>query len=188
MRQLPLGVQLAVSLRFDSYTAGDNGEAVDALRRLADGVSRGPVWIYGAAGPGKSHLLQAACAQAGSQGTRPPTCRSTSCASDGPAILDGFERLDLVALDDLDAIAGDDAWEFGLFTLFNGLMEHGGRLASAALRAPASVGFACRTSPRAFQHRRCIAWSRLPNLSRPQHSWSAPSVVASSFPRRRLVS
>jgi DnaA family protein len=140
VRQLPLGVQLAVSLRFDSYTAGDNSEAVDALRRLADGVSRVPVWIYGAAGSGKSHLLQATCAQAGVAGNATAYLPLDVVRGDGPAILDGFERLDLVALDDLDAIAGDDAWEFGLFTLFNGLMEHGGRLACAALRAPASVG------------------------------------------------
>ena len=140
MRQLPLGVQLGVSLRFETYTAGNNGEAVEALRRLADGVSRVPVWIYGATGSGKSHLLQAACAQASVAGKAAAYLPLAVVRGDGPAILDGFERLDLVALDDLDAIAGDDAWEFGLFRFFNGLTEHGGRLACAALRAPASAG------------------------------------------------
>ncbi len=140
MRQLPLGVQLGVSLRFETYTAGSNGEAVEALRRLAVGVSHVPVWIYGATGSGKSHLLQAGCAQASVAGKAAAYLPLAVVRGDGPAILDGFERLDLVALDDLDAIAGDDAWEFGLFRFFNGLTELGGRLACAALRAPASVG------------------------------------------------
>ena len=58
---------------------------------------------------------------------------------EGPAILDGFEGLDLVALDDLDAIAGLDDWEAALFTLFNNLVERGGRLAFAAAGAPAAT-------------------------------------------------
>ncbi len=140
MRQLPLGVQLGVSLRFESYTAGDNAEAVEALRRLASGVSNVPVWIYGGKGSGKSHLLQAACAQAGDAGRATAYLPLADVRNEGAAILDGFERLDLVALDDLDAIAGDDTWELALFALFNGLAEHGGRLAMAALHAPGSIG------------------------------------------------
>ena len=87
--------------------------------------------------------MQAACAQAGVAGKATAYLPLAVVRGDGPAILDGFERLDLVALDDLDAIAGDDAWEFGLFTLFNGLIEHGGRL---AMRGPAGARIG-RNSP-----------------------------------------
>ena len=140
MRQLPLGVQLGVSLRFETFTTGYNGEAIEALRRLADGVSGVPVWICGGTGSGKSHLLQAACAQAGGAGRATAYLPLAVVRNEGPGILDGFERLDFVALDDVDGVAGDGAWEFSLFSLFNGLAEHGGRLAMAALHAPASSG------------------------------------------------
>ena len=139
MRQLPLGVQLGVSLRFETYTAGANAEAVEALRRLADGVSSAAVWVYGPAGSGKSHLLQAACAQASDAGRTTAYLPLALVQGEGPALFDGFERLDLVALDDLDAVAGNAAWESALFTLYNGLAEHRGRLAVAALGAPAAI-------------------------------------------------
>lgn len=139
MRQLPLGVQLLVSLRFDTYAAGANAGAVEALRRLADGSASAPVWIYGARGTGKSHLLQAACAQAGGAGRASAYLPLGQVRAEGPQLLDGFDDLDLVALDDLDAVAGDPAWESALFRLFNGLAEHGGRLAVAAATAPVAT-------------------------------------------------
>jgi DnaA family protein len=139
MRQLPLGVQLGVSLRFDTFAAGANAGVVEALRRLADGATRAPVWIYGPAGCGKSHLLQAACAAASGRGQASAYLPLAQLRGEGPALLDGFDRLDLVALDDIDAVAGAAGWESALFTLFNGLAEHRGHLAIAALGAPAST-------------------------------------------------
>lgn len=139
MRQLPLGVQLGVSLRFETFAEGANREAVAALRRLADDGSPVPVWIYGPAGAGKSHLLQAACAAAGGAGRSSAWLPLAQVRADGPALLEGFEHLGLVAIDDLDVIAGDHAWEAALFTLYNGLAEQGGRLAIAAAASPAAT-------------------------------------------------
>jgi DnaA family protein len=139
MRQLPLGVQLGVSLRFETFAEGGNAEAVAALRRLACGASRASVWLHGAAGSGKSHLLQAACAAAGDAGRASAWLPLARVKAEGPAILEGFEQLDLVALDGLDAVAGDAAWEAALFTLYNGLAEQGGGLAIAAARSPAAT-------------------------------------------------
>ena len=139
MRQLPLGVELGLSHRFDTFATGANAGAVEALIRLADGVSGAPVWIFGPRGCGKSHLLQAACARAGDSGLTTAWLPLESMAAAGPALLDGFERLDLVAIDDIDHVAGESAWEAALFTLFNGLLERHGRLAVAASSAPAGT-------------------------------------------------
>jgi DnaA family protein len=140
MRQLPLGVELGVSLRFATYVDGRNAGAVEALRRMADGDGAIPVWIYGPPGSGKSHLLQAACARAGDAGRSTAWLPLALVKDQGAGLLDGFEALDLVALDDLDAIAGERAWESALFTLFNGLAERRGRLAIAAAAPPAATG------------------------------------------------
>lgn len=139
MRQLPLGVELGVSLRFETFVAGRNAGAVEALRRLADGESRAPVWVYGPPGSGKSHLLQAACARAGGNRRATAWLPLAAVKGEGAALLDGFEALDLVALDDLEAVAGDRGWEAALFNLFNGIAERGGRLAFAAAGAPAAT-------------------------------------------------
>lgn len=139
MRQLPLGVELGVALRFQTFAQGENAEAVAALSRLAGGVSRAPVWIYGPSGAGKSHLLQAACAAAGDAGRASAWLPLVQLRPEGPGFLGGFEGLDLVALDDLDAIAGVPAWEAALFTLYNGLADQGGQLVIAASASPAAT-------------------------------------------------
>ena len=141
MKQLPLGVQLGVSLRFETFHAGANAEVVEALKRLASGDSRVPVWLFGPAGAGKSHLLQASCALAGSAGRTAAYLPLAALASEGPALLEGLDELDLVALDDLDVAAGTSGWERGLFTLYNALAEHRGRLVLAATVAPAALRF-----------------------------------------------
>jgi DnaA family protein len=139
VRQLPLGVGLGVSLRFETYAAGANAMAVAALQRVGDGESTASVWIYGPAGSGKSHLLQAACARAGDAGRSTAWLPLTLVKREGPGLLDGFERLDLVALDDFDAVAGDADWEAALFTLYTGLAERRGRLAVAAAGSPVAT-------------------------------------------------
>ncbi len=139
MRQLPLGVQLGVSLRFDTFAAGASAAAVDALRRLAGDDSSAPVWVYGPPGSGRSHLLQAACAEAGRRGRPAAYLPLAQLRADGPQLLDGFEQLALVALDDLDPVAGDAAFESALFTLYNGLAEQRGSLAIAAAGSPAAT-------------------------------------------------
>jgi len=139
VRQLPLGVQLGVSLRFETFAAGANAAAIEALRRLADGASTAPVWVYGPPGSGRSHLLQAACAEAGRGGRSAAYLPLAQLRVDGPQLLDGFEQLALVALDDIDAVAGDAAFESALFTLYNGLAEHGRGLAIASAGSPAAT-------------------------------------------------
>ncbi|MGH8130262.1 MAG: DnaA regulatory inactivator Hda [Steroidobacteraceae bacterium] len=141
MRQLPLGVQLGVSLRFETFHVGRNAEAVEALIRLANGAVGAPLWLFGPPGSGKSHLLQAGCALSGDEGRTAAYLPLALVRKEGPAILDGFERLALVALDDLDEVAGEGEWERALFTLYNGLFEHRGRLISAATLPPAALPF-----------------------------------------------
>src|SRR5512134_1819173 len=139
MRQLPLGVQLGVSLRFETFHAGPNDEAVAALQQRAGGEFRPPLWLYGPDGCGKSHLLQAACALAGGHGLTAAYLPLAAVRAEDPALLEGFEHLRLVALDDLDSVAGAAPWERALFTLYNGLQEQRGCLVLAARLAASEV-------------------------------------------------
>jgi DnaA family protein len=56
-------------------------------------------------------------------------------------MLEGWDALELVCVDDLDRIVGDARWERALFTLYNGLLEHGGALLVASARSPAELDF-----------------------------------------------
>ena len=43
----------------------------------------------------------------------------------GPVVLDGLETLDVLCIDDVHLVAGNDAWEKGLFNFFNRFNEPG---------------------------------------------------------------
>jgi DnaA-homolog protein len=136
MEQLPLRVRLQDSARFASFVRGDNGEACE---RLADPHGPRVLWLWGRPGTGKSHLLQAACAAAGERGE---TAAYVDLASaESCAWLDGCDTLDLVCLDNLDAVASDPAWNKAVFRLYTLLHDGHGRLVVASAGPPAGLPF-----------------------------------------------
>lgn len=138
-RQLPLGISLRPGASFDAYFPGDNGLAVAVLRRMADGTGERQAWLAGAAGLGKSHLLQAACHAAGGHGLRPAYLPLADTAGIEPRMLDGLDALDLVCLDGVDAVTGDERWEIALFGLINAARAAGARLLFAGRCTPAGL-------------------------------------------------
>lgn len=129
MKQLPLGVRLRAEAIFESFAAGRNGEIVSALRNPGDA----PVWLWGAPGSGKTHLLQAVCAAAGATAAYFPLGGTSALP---PEALVGFETCRVLCLDDVDAVAGNRAWEQALFRLFNEGAELRTRFIFAAGAAP----------------------------------------------------
>lgn len=139
--QLPLGLALRDSARFDSYFAGGNREVVDNLKASAEGHGEVFIYVAGADGMGKSHLLQATC-HAAVQNQRTTAYFSMSEHSSlAPAVFEGLEQLQLVCLDDIDAIAGSADWECALFDLFNRMRDFGNTLLVAANRRADQAGF-----------------------------------------------
>ena len=59
----------------------------------------------------------------------------------GPETLDGAETLDVTCFDDVQAIAGLDAWEQRLFSLWQRALERNTTLLFAARENPAHVDF-----------------------------------------------
>jgi len=134
MKQLPLGVRLPAHALFDSFATGANSEIVAALRAS----STTPLWIWGAHGSGKTHLLQATCAAAAGTGTGAYFSLDPALGLP-PEALFGFERAEVLCVDDVDRIAGDEAWERALFQLFNAAGELATRLIFAAAVAPRQI-------------------------------------------------
>ncbi|MFP5465271.1 MAG: DnaA regulatory inactivator Hda [Gammaproteobacteria bacterium] len=138
--QLPLGLRLPATSRFDNYLAGPNREAAAAVEQLAVGETAGMLFLAGAAGLGKTHLLQAACRAVESAGTTSAYVPLLALAELDPAALEGLEHYSLLAIDDVQAIAGQPAWEEALFHLYNRQREAGGRLIGAATAPPEHLG------------------------------------------------
>ncbi|MCH5378107.1 MAG: DnaA/Hda family protein, partial [Planctomycetes bacterium] len=131
-------MQLADHAVFASFHAAGNETLVATLRGLAAGESSGGCWLWGAVSTGKTHLLQAVCDLAGDQSVYLPL---DMLAEAGPDVLDGLARRAIVCIDDVDAIAGDRAWEVALFNLCNDLQEAGHQLVVSAAAAPRESGF-----------------------------------------------
>jgi len=129
MKQLALGVRLRADAVFESFWPGLNGEVVATLQT----PNSGPLWLWGASATGKTHLLQAVCAAAGAAAAYFPLDRSLALP---PEALAGFERTRVLCIEDVDAVAGDLAWERALFHLFNEAAELRTRLIFAAAAPP----------------------------------------------------
>jgi DnaA family protein len=139
--QLHLPVRLVREPTLRDYYVGANGEAVAAVAAIARGDATGEPYLllFGGPATGKSHLLQAAC-QAAASG--PGKAQYVPLGQPGltPAILDALEHRDLIAIDDVQRIAGDLEWETALFDLFNRARERGCRLLMTAATAPDALG------------------------------------------------
>jgi DnaA-homolog protein len=135
VKQLALGVRLRADAVFDSFWPGLNSELIAALKAQ----STSPLWLWGARGSGKTHLLQAVCAAAGEAAAYFPLDRSLALP---PEALAGFERTPVLCIDDVDAVAGDLHWERALFHLFNEAAELHTRLIFAAAAPPRQADWA----------------------------------------------
>ena len=131
MRQLTLGVRLTDRALLGNFLAGDNPLALAAARELAATAGAGALFVHGAAGSGKTHLLQGLCVAVPGAAYLP----LATLAELGPGVLEGAAGLPLVAIDDLHLIAGDAAWEQALFRLHN---ERRGSGMAVAANAPAT--------------------------------------------------
>ena len=138
MSQLALPLQLADHAVFASFLDSGNEALVATLVSLAEGRSGQGCWLWGSAATGKTHLLQAVCDRAGDRSIYLPMDMLSAA---GPGILEGLGDREIVCIDDIERVAGDEAWELALFTLFNDLDAGNGQLVVSASAAPRECGF-----------------------------------------------
>jgi len=138
--QLPLALRWPAQQRFDSFVTGAGNEAALALARAA--AEGATAWIYfaGTAGSGKSHLLLAACAEASARNRHAQYVALSKLAGEPDAAIRALGGSDLLALDDVDAIAGWRQAEHALFDLYNRCKMEKSTLLFAAGAPPAQLG------------------------------------------------
>ncbi|KRE90789.1 DnaA regulatory inactivator Hda [Frateuria sp. Soil773] len=137
--QLPLALRWPRRQRFEHFHAGANAAALAAVQALATAPDAPWVYLHGPAGSGRSHLLMAAC-QAASAAGRRVQYLPLAAVADRAAAIRGVAGSELLALDDLGAIAGQADAEHALFDLYNRARAEGSELLFAAEAAPAQLG------------------------------------------------
>ena len=116
--QLPVAFEFRANQTFDDFYPGSNQEILAQLKNTVAGTGEQFIFLWGDAGHGKSHLLQACCNDAFKQQISSFYLDLSDSAALKPALLAGLESLELVCLDNIDAIAGREDWDIGLVYLF----------------------------------------------------------------------
>jgi len=135
--QLPLALRFPAHQRFEAYVPGDNAAAVAAVQRVAHEPGAPWVFLAGPEGSGKSHLLIAACRDAGARRTQYLPLEQFGDSAE--AALLGLEDFDLLAVDGIEAIAGRRAAEIALFDVYNRGRARNAAMLFAARQTPTQV-------------------------------------------------
>jgi DnaA-homolog protein len=136
--QLPLSLRWPRRQRFEHFYAGANAAAVAAVQALA--LEPGAPWLYlsGASGSGKSHLLLAAC-QAAHEAGRTVQYLPLKTLREHAVAIRGVAGSQFIALDNLDVLAGDREAEHAVFDLYNRARAEGTALIFAAEAVPTQL-------------------------------------------------
>ena len=116
--QLALPIYLNHDMTFFDFCWDQNTLLHTQLEQSLLGLSDRILYLWGAPGCGKSHLLQACCNHVAL--SQPVIYLPLQLLCElGPEIMDGLTSQHVLCIDDVDAIAGDAAWEEALFHLYN---------------------------------------------------------------------
>lgn len=139
--QLPLALRYPPDQRFDSFVV-DDPALLEPFRALASGAMRGGLYVAGAPGTGKTHLLIATCAEAEATGLSVGYLHLPSVAGRMRDALDAMHARGLVALDGIEAAAGHRDDEVALFDFHNRMHDAGHAVLYAAREMPGALALA----------------------------------------------
>ncbi|MES2405303.1 MAG: DnaA regulatory inactivator Hda [Pseudomonadota bacterium] len=139
IRQFPLDLRWPPHQRLDAFWPGANVSALQGVSNAAKGAG---AWLYlhGASGTGKSHLLIAACRASLEADHAARYVSLAQLAALRAAAIGSIQPEGLLAIDDVQAIAGDRDAERALFDLYNRAKTADARMLFAANASPAELG------------------------------------------------
>ena len=113
-KQLIFPWKMSNKSRFDNfYFDSSNMEVKDAI------LSDRDIFLYGINKTGKTFLLQSLCNHYSGIGKSSLFIPLKDVKDLGSQITDSLEGLDLICIDDVNLIEGDEDWEMALFNLIN---------------------------------------------------------------------
>ena len=134
--QFSLRIKLRDEARFANFHEGRNSAVVARIQSWLETESPEPMLVCGDSGVGKSHLLNAACLAFEERGLDALYLSLSEAAALAPQALEGFERFDLVCLDELEALPPAPDWQEALLHLYNRVLDSGGHLLVASRKPP----------------------------------------------------
>lgn len=136
-QQIPLRLGETDDMTFETFHEGSVSLAVDSCYRLASGEgNEQQLFLAGASGSGKTHLLTASCSRASALGRRIAYVPAQSIRARDD--LHGLEMMDLVCVDDVQTLSNEA--QIAVFSLINDARQQGCCLLFAGDDAPGNLG------------------------------------------------
>lgn len=142
IRQIPLDLRWLPHQRLDAFWPGANQTALREVTALTRDTDHAWLFLHGAAGTGKSHLLIGACRAAIDAGGPARYVSMASVPEPRAEAIAAIAAEGIVAVDDVQAIASDRDAERALFDLFNRARAASVRMLFAATSSPPELGIA----------------------------------------------
>lgn len=148
--QIPLNIKLNDYASFDNFFNGRNEELISKMVDSLTATEKGIVtaeqpwffYLWGKTSAGKTHLLQATCRflqQRNEVVQYLPLSRKDEL---GPGLFSECPDYQTVCIDEVECIAGDNAWERELFGFLERRRDSQSLVIMAAEQNPANVGIA----------------------------------------------
>ncbi|PHS20073.1 MAG: DnaA regulatory inactivator Hda [Kangiella sp.] len=161
MFQLPLKISLDSSATLKSFFVGSNTELIEKLRAYTEDSSflvetkevdevdtklsdssfisldtTNMLFIWGNHSSGKTHLAQAICRIFDHSTNKTCVYLPLNNEQISHHILDGLADIDLVCIDSLEYVRGNDEWQVALFNLYNELKDSDKKLVIFSRETP----------------------------------------------------
>ncbi|MCC5791232.1 MAG: DnaA regulatory inactivator Hda [Legionellaceae bacterium] len=121
--QLTLGIHLNDEATLDNFCWGNNLLIEQQIRCSLEQQGERFLYLWGSRASGKSHLLQGCCQAVGQGLASAIYLPLRELQVWGAAVLENIEQQPLIAIDDIDVIAGQPEWEEALFHLYNRIRQ-----------------------------------------------------------------
>lgn len=121
--QLTLPIHQIDDETLDNFYAENSLLLLDSLRQNFVQVQQPFFFVWGTKSSGKSHLLKAVSNHYLLNQRAASYIPLNKSHYFAPTVLDNVDQLDLICLDDLQVVAGNEEWELALFNVFNVIRE-----------------------------------------------------------------
>ena len=137
MHQIPLPVSISEYMTFETFYLSSNKAVIDSIKDDKNKL----IWIAGFQGSGKTHILQATVNYMDTGDNRLLYLPMRESKDFTPDILDNLNQFDLVAIDDIENVIGNFAWEEQLLILYEELIHTKSRILISSSDTPQGLSF-----------------------------------------------
>lgn len=123
-QQLSLDLHIKQDASISDFTGPGWLSIIDVVRQMHAGLIS-QLYLYGEPDTGKTHLLSAICESFRELDRSVIYLSLRELLTTDPMVLSALESMNVIAIDDIDAIQGHSQWQEALFHLINLSYEYG---------------------------------------------------------------